>query len=67
MPTNLKINDKLLSEAMEVGGHETKKDTVSEALTEYVQRRKQRGVIKLFGTIDYDSSYAPKSYRKRSK
>jgi Arc/MetJ family transcription regulator len=32
MPTNLAIDDELLSEAQKIGGHRTKKDTVNEAL-----------------------------------
>lgn len=36
MPTNLSIDDDLLNEARVLGGHRTKKDTVNEALREYV-------------------------------
>jgi Arc/MetJ family transcription regulator len=39
MPTNLAIDDELLSEAQKVGGYRTKKDTVNEALREYIQRQ----------------------------
>ena len=42
MPTNLAIDDELLEEALRVGGRRTKRDTVNEALAEYVQRRKRR-------------------------
>jgi len=40
MPTNLAIDDQLLEEALKLGGHRTKKATVTEALEEYVRRRK---------------------------
>ncbi|HEY6557932.1 MAG TPA: type II toxin-antitoxin system VapB family antitoxin [Polyangiaceae bacterium] len=66
MPTNLAIDDGLLSEAQQVGGHRTKKDTVNEALREYIQRRKQARVVDLFGSIDFDSSYNYKRQRRRS-
>ncbi|MBN1608913.1 MAG: type II toxin-antitoxin system VapB family antitoxin [Polyangiaceae bacterium] len=66
MPTNLAIDDDLLVEAQKVGGHRTKKDTVNEALREYIQRRRQGKVLELFGQIDYDSTYDYKKQRRRS-
>lgn len=65
MPTNLAIDDALLTEAQQVGGHRTKKDTVNEALREYIQRRRQAKVADLFGTIEFDSSYDYKKRRRR--
>jgi len=59
MPTNLGIDDKLLAEAQKLGGQKTKKATVTEALQEYIQRRKQRRIVELFGTIDYYPDYDP--------
>ncbi|MGH8570824.1 MAG: type II toxin-antitoxin system VapB family antitoxin [Gammaproteobacteria bacterium] len=44
MATNLAIDGKLLEEALRIGGHRTKKATVTEALQEYIQRRKQTRV-----------------------
>jgi len=63
MPTNLAINDDLLEQAKVVGKHKTKKAAVTEALEEYIQRRKQTEVIKVFGSIDYDESYDYKKQR----
>ncbi|MDP2862959.1 MAG: type II toxin-antitoxin system VapB family antitoxin [Desulfobacterales bacterium] len=63
MPTNLAINDDLLEQAKVVGRHKTKKAAVTEALEEYIQRRKQTEVIKVFGLIDYDESYDYKKQR----
>ena len=37
------------------------------ALAEYVQRRQQQSVIKLFGTIDYDPRYDYKALRQRKR
>lgn len=65
MPTNLAIDDALLDEAVRVGGHRTKKATVTEALQEYVQRRKQLGILELFGTIEYDPDHDYKKARHR--
>jgi Arc/MetJ family transcription regulator len=66
MPTNLAIDDKLLAEAQKVGGHRTKKDTVNEALREYIQRRRQIEIVKLFGTIEFDPAHDYKKQRRRS-
>jgi hypothetical protein len=65
MPTNLAIDDKLLEEALQLGGHRTKKTTVNEALKEYIQRRKQLKILDLFGQIDYDPDYDYKEQRRR--
>ena len=53
MATNLAIDDDLILEAQKIGGHRTKKSAVTEALKEYIQRRKQTQVTALFGKIDY--------------
>jgi hypothetical protein len=66
MATNLDINEKLLDEALRVGGNRTKKATVEEALQEYIQRRKQQKIVKLFGKIEYDPSYSYKEQRRRA-
>ena len=65
MPTNLAINDALLEEALRLGGLPTKKATVNAALEEFVNRRKQADIIKLFGSIDYDPSIDYKKARQR--
>lgn len=62
----LVIDNKLLEEALRVGGHRTKKATVTEALEEYIQRRKQTRVLELFGHIDFDPKYDYKKARRRS-
>ncbi|MBI4687623.1 MAG: type II toxin-antitoxin system VapB family antitoxin [Nitrospirae bacterium] len=65
MPTNLAIDDKLLGEALKVSGLKTKKSTVNEALREFIQRRKQKDIISIFGKVEMDKSYDYK--RERSK
>jgi len=65
MATNLAIDPDLLDEALRVGGHRTKKATVNEALEEYVRRRKQREILELFGTLEYDEDYDYKAQRSR--
>ncbi len=65
MATNLAIDDALLEEARKVGGHRTKKATVTEALQEYIRRRKQKKVVSLFGQIEYAKDYDYKRQRRR--
>lgn len=65
MPTNLAIDDQLLEEAQRIGGHRTKKATVTEALEEYIQRRKQARILELFGKVHFDPKYNYKKQRGR--
>lgn len=64
MATNLAIDDKLIDEARLLGGHTTKKEAVTEALLEYIQRRRQLEILKLFGQIEYDPGYDYKAQRQ---
>ena len=66
MPTNLAIDDRLLEEAVKIGGHRTKKATVTEALEEYIRRRKQTRLLKLFGKLEFDPAYDYKKQRRRA-
>ena len=65
MATNLAIDDELLEEARIVGKHATKKAVVNEALTEYIQHRKQAEIIKLFHSVEYDQDYDYKKQRRK--
>ena len=65
MATNLALDERLLEEALKIGGKATKKDTVTEALQEYISRRKQARLTDLFGTVDYDPKYDYKKQRRR--
>lgn len=67
MPSNLAIDDRLLEEARRVGGHRTKRETVTAALEEYVKRRKQQEILSLFGQIEYKPEYDSKRERKAKR
>lgn len=67
MPTNLALDDRLIEEAQKLGRHRTKKDAVTAALDEYIQRRKQQDILPLFGTIDYENNYDYKKERTRKR
>lgn len=64
MATNLAIDPDLLNEALQISGLNTKKDTVNQALTEFVQRRKQQEITRLFGALPCDEDYDYKKGRK---
>ena len=66
MATNLQIDEHLMQEALELGGHRTKRAVVEEALHEYVMRRKQLQIVDLFGTIEYNEDYDYKEQRNRT-
>ena len=63
MATNLAIDDGLIDEAKAIGKHRTKKGAVTEALKEYIQRRKQIEIFNVFNKIDYDQDYDYKKQR----
>ena len=61
MATNLSIDHQLLNEAVAISGLKTKKDTVNQALKEFIERRRQLEIIELFGKFPSDEDY---SYKK---
>ena len=63
MATNLAIDDSLIEEARKLGKQKTKKAVVTEALEEYIQHRKQKDILNIFGKIDYDQDYDYKKQR----
>jgi len=64
MATNLVIDENLIEEARLLGKHKTKKAVVTDALKEYIQRRKQKEILSIFNTIDYDETYDYKEQRQ---
>lgn len=65
MATNLHIDDRLMAEALKVGGRKNKRETVNEALAEYVQRRAQAKIIEAFGTLEDSDFWDPPAVPKR--
>ena len=69
MATNLNLEDKLLKRARKIGGFRTKRETVTVALQEFIERRKQRmrgqkRLLELIGTIDFRDDWDYKKGRK---
>jgi hypothetical protein len=67
MATNLALDQELLDRAFEVSGEPTKKAAVTRALQEFIARREQRRVAELFGKLEWDPGYDPKSERTRRR
>jgi Arc/MetJ family transcription regulator len=65
MATNLDIDQALLEKAVELSGKRSKKDAVTMALEEFIARRNQKGLLELFGKIDWDPDYDYKAERTR--
>ncbi|MCY3770948.1 MAG: type II toxin-antitoxin system VapB family antitoxin [Gemmatimonadetes bacterium] len=65
METNLSIDLDLLDKAFQIGGEKTKKETVNQALREFIARREQKRILDLFGQLDWDEAYDYKRERSR--
>ncbi len=67
MATNLALDDRLIEEAQRAGNHKTKKEAVTAALAEYIQRRKQMRILEAFGSFEFDPRYDYKAERHGRK
>jgi Arc/MetJ family transcription regulator len=65
MATNLSIDPDLIERALEVSGERTKKAAVTQALEEYIARRRQKKMLELMGKLEWDSGYDYKAERSR--
>lgn len=63
MPTNLAIDDRLLNKARRIGALSTKKETVTIALEEFIQRRQQAKFLDVTGTIRFRKNWSYKKER----
>lgn len=54
MRTNIDIDDELMAEAMRLTGLPTKKAVVEEALRRVIRLQKQKGILKLRGTVHWE-------------
>lgn len=64
MATNLNIDKALLAKAQRLSGKRTKRETVNEALAEYINRHERKQILKLAGQIDFDTDYDYKEDRR---
>ena len=49
MATNLQLDDRLIAKAAALGKHRTKKETVTQALTDYIRHLRQERILDLQG------------------
>ena len=65
MRTKIEIEDELMQKAMLVSGLRSKEEVVNSALLEFIQRRTQKDLAKLQGTIRFAHGYDHKAARDR--
>ena len=65
MATNFSIDPALIERALEVSGERTKKAAVTKALQEFIARRRQRRLLELMGTLEWDDAFDYKAERSR--
>ncbi len=65
MATNLSIDIDLLEEVFQMGKFKTKREAVNTALKEYIQKHRQKDMLKYLNTVDFDTNYNYKKSRKR--
>ena len=66
MPINRSIEPELIELALELSGERTKKAVVTKALEEFIARRRQKRLLDLIGTLDWQPSFDYKAERSRS-
>jgi Arc/MetJ-type ribon-helix-helix transcriptional regulator len=64
VPSNVKLNEKLIEEAVRLGQFKSKREAVNAALEEFAHRRKRLGILKLRGQIDFDPIWDYKRMRR---
>ena len=65
MATNLSLDPELLEEAWKVSGEKTKKAAVTQALVEFIARRKLKRLLELFGKLEWNPDFDYKRERGR--
>jgi len=65
MATNLGLDDRLIVDAVKLGGHKSKREAVTAALEAYVKSKRRIGILDMFGKVDYDPAYDYKAARRR--
>ncbi len=66
MATNLQLDDRLIAEAATLGKHRTKKEAVTQALTDYIRHLRQERILDLFGSVDFNPAYDYKRQRAKA-
>ena len=64
MPTNLKLDDRLIDATVKLGNFKSKQEAVNSALAEYVHRRQRLRILELGGKIGFDPKWDYKKMRR---
>ena len=65
MSANIKIDEKLLRQALILGNHKSENEAVNAALENYIRLHQQKRIKDLFHKIDYDHGYNYKKQRNK--
>jgi Arc/MetJ family transcription regulator len=63
--SNLQIDETLLEQAKNLAGLATKRETVNEALREFIQARLQEQLLELRGKVEFHDDCDYKALRRR--
>ena len=63
MMANMKLDDKMVEEAVKLGRFKTKEQALNAALSEFVQRRNRLRILELAGKINFDPGWNYKKMR----
>jgi Arc/MetJ family transcription regulator len=64
MPTNLKLDDRMIAEVVRLGSFKTKQEAVNAALAEFIARRNRLRLLDLAGQIRFDPHWDYKRSRR---
>jgi Arc/MetJ family transcription regulator len=64
VPTNLKLDDKLIDETVKLGRFKSKREAVNTALAEFIHRRQRLRILDLGGKIEFDPNWDYKKMRR---
>jgi hypothetical protein len=63
MAARISIDAKLIEEALELSGERSKSAAATRALEEFIARRRQRPLLDMMHTLEWDPDYDYKSER----
>jgi Arc/MetJ family transcription regulator len=65
MATRVDLDADLVERALTLSGESTKRAAVTSALREFIARREQKGLLELFGQLEWDTQFDHKQERSR--
>jgi hypothetical protein len=65
MPTSVKLNGKMVEQAVKLGGFKSKQQALNAALKEFVERHNRLQILELAGKIDFDPEWDYKKLRAK--